>query len=821
MKRLQSLLVWCLTVSLLLAACQSAPADGAKAAEPDVPSAAEPEPPAPPPAEPALSGDSMAADAIQPLSARRWLVRPQGADGVEPYGAYYGRGGSTVPGDLSGNPALAYSLTFSDTTTFPEDLPAGYNPEDLLEWGKAPGLNVDLLHKHGFTGEGSVIAYVDQPVGDHEQYNGPKLHYTSYAARDASMHGAAVLSLLAGRDIGTAPDAEIHYFAYAAPDENKENRAECLYQIIERNKTLPEGEKITMVGFSNSLDPRKEAEPAFRKAVADCEEAGVMVWFCDEYAPASFLPFSDKNDCGSLVADQWWNGSSASLFYVPSSGRTTAAVEGDGRYIYWSTGGLSWTMPYMLGLYAIAAEIDPSLNQDQLRQLAKDTARSRNGLECVDPVGFISAVLDGAGRGEEANQLRREAAERERYVYAVLNRGAMSREDLTAVENYLAAMTDVSVLVVDAGAFSGAGALYAALRADAARRSGTVAGVQIFGTPDEVPAFLAGGTVRMADGDVSDCGEFLTDLFYGNFENDPARISSGYSIMDHFEEGWDVELVPRWPVARLPLEEGQYADFFGRYRAFVEDTGLRQLDFVSFSSPIFPNEEHIDDMGRFLERADGEFHLLDVPYRLYGTLEGDYPVTTGVQGGFSLEELARENEAGAAELVINGHGALSSGVDYCVFVDGEQERCAFLTSENVGTVLDGNSYYLDAWSCETGAGMADNFITAALTGRCMGAFAATAELSNNGIDCEAGLDDLPKGNPFYFFYQYLSALREGYGRSAAFFSAQRAYGQVLLADSAGGLRVEGNYQFNLRNLLAYHNFGVLEPGLCWTCIGGM
>ena len=44
-------------------------------------------------------------------------------------------------------------------------------------------------------------------------------------------------------------------------------------------------------------------------------------------------------------------------------------------------------------------------------------------------------------------------------------------------------------------------------------------------------------------------------------QNDPARISKGYNVMDHFAEGWAVAVVPEWPVARLPLQQGEYTAF--------------------------------------------------------------------------------------------------------------------------------------------------------------------------------------------------------------------------------------------------------------------
>ena len=748
---------------------------------------------------------------IQPLGLTRQLGQPQAVDGVEPYGEYWFGDSLTISADLSHAPALAYSLTFSDRTKFPaaDQLPAGYDPEALLEWGKDPGLNVDILHEHGFTGEGAVIAYVDQPIGGYEQASGINLHYVNNSGSDTSMHGPAVLSLLAGQDIGTAPDAEVYYYAHASWKADQTTHAECLYQIIEQNKSLPEGEKITMVGFSDQIDATEANAQAFRDAVAACEDAGIMVWFCGEYASASFLPFSDKNNVQSVVPDQQFGSFVPELVYVPASGRTSAATMGGASYIYWSSGGLSWTMPYMLGLYAIAIEIDPTLTQDELRTLVVQTAYDSNGMRIVNPVGFAAAVLQGVGRTQEAKTMLQEAKARTRYLYAVMDTAAMTQEDLSAVGNYLASITDATVLVADASAYSNAGQLYSALQADAAQRGGTVAGVQIFGTPTMVPAFRVDYKVQMING-VDEGGDFLTDLFYGNFDNDVNTISDGYSVMDHFAQRWDVTLVPQWPVARLPLSKGQFAAFFDKYADFVQDTGLTRRELVNFSNPIFAQSKHIDDMGRFLNRMHSEFHLLDVPYRLYGNLDGQYPVTTKVLGNFTLENLAAETSTSSVELLVNSHGQWDN-IDQCIYVDGEEQRISLLNMDNINMVLDGAPYYLDCWTCLNGYEMENNLTTAALAGQCVGVFSATAVLSNNGVNCDAGLSDMAKSNFYYFYYSYLKALHEGKTRSQSFFTAQQAYGEALLADSANPLRGEGNYQFNLCNLLTYHNFGVLEP----------
>ena len=386
----------------------------------------------------------------------------------------------------------------------------------------------------------------------------------------------------------------------------------------------------------------------------------------------------------------------------------------------------------------------------------------------------------------------------------------MSKKDLQVVADYLAGITEATVLVCDTSTFSNAEELYTELQADAAARGGSIVGLQIFGTASMVPAFQVKYKVQMYTG-VDDAGYFMSDLFYGNFNNDAEVIANDYNVMDHFAQDWNVDLVPDWPVARLPLEKGEFSAFFEKYNACAAESGLEQLRLVNFSNPIFNQLRHIDDMSTFLNRMNSEFGLLDVDYRLYGNLDGDVPVTTKVLGGFNKENLSKENDAGAMELIINSHGQWNN-IDQCIFVGGEEKRISFLNTNDINSVLDGNCYYLDCWTCNNGYEMQDNLTTTALNGKCVGMFSATAVISNNGVDCNASVSQMKQSNFYYFYYSYLKALHNGMSRSQAFCAAQQAYAAALVADSVNGIRSgEGNYQFNLCNLLAYHNFGVLEP----------
>lgn len=159
-----------------------------------------------------------------------------GIKGVEPYGNYWYKGKNHLSQyDFSDEQDLLYTLTFSNKTQFPEGnkMPRGFDQKELLEWGKYPGLNMDILHKYGFTGVGSVVAYIDQPLEDHSEYSDGNLHYFDLIPNMSnSMHGPAVLSLLIGKNTGTAPDTEVYYLENPAWLADQSTHAECIYKII-------------------------------------------------------------------------------------------------------------------------------------------------------------------------------------------------------------------------------------------------------------------------------------------------------------------------------------------------------------------------------------------------------------------------------------------------------------------------------------------------------------------------------------------------------------------------------------------------------------
>ena len=78
---------------------------------------------------------------------------------------------------------------------------------------------------------------------------------------------------------------------------------------------------------------------------------------------------------------------------VPIDNRTYAGPEGDNVYTYGSVGGISWAEPYMAGIYALAAQVKPSITKDEFIRAVKKTAINVGGLgKIINPAGLIDEL---------------------------------------------------------------------------------------------------------------------------------------------------------------------------------------------------------------------------------------------------------------------------------------------------------------------------------------------------------------------------------------------------------------------------------------------
>ena len=81
--------------------------------------------------------------------------------------------------------------------------------------------------------------------------------------------------------------------------------------------------------------------------------------------------------------------------------RTTASHTGSDEYAFYRVGGFSWAVPYIAGVYALAAQADPAITPERFWTLAARTGRTiemehsgkRKPLgPIVDPVRLIRSI---------------------------------------------------------------------------------------------------------------------------------------------------------------------------------------------------------------------------------------------------------------------------------------------------------------------------------------------------------------------------------------------------------------------------------------------
>lgn len=271
--------------------------------------------------------------------------------------------------------------TFSTTTKWPQTLPQEFNPEEIMEKGKNPGLHVRNLHEQGITGAGIGIAIIDQNllVG-HEEYKEQLKFYEEIHPSDAvaSMHGPAVASIAVGKTVGVAPEADLYYIAeFHGEIINGSYEADFTWlamsidRILEVNKTLPNERKIRVISISVGWNPQNKGYYETVDAVNRARQQGIFVvssslqdTYGYEFQGLGRSWYSDSDDSGAYTPGSFW----ANSFYrddfsynnvllVPMDGRTTADPSGNEGYVYYAEGGLSWSIPYVAGLYALACQV--------------------------------------------------------------------------------------------------------------------------------------------------------------------------------------------------------------------------------------------------------------------------------------------------------------------------------------------------------------------------------------------------------------------------------------------------------------------------------
>jgi subtilisin family serine protease len=317
------------------------------------------------------------------------------------FDAFWGFAGVSLARlDLRNHEAVLRKMEFDSRTRWPsaDRLPAGFDPNRLLEEGKNPGLGVRRLHEQGIDGRGVGIAIIDQPLlRNHKEYADRIVHYEPIEVPwvPVQMHGPPVSSIAVGKDCGVAPKASLYYYA-VPPWKWQDNKpwADLLERIVEFNETLGDKPRIRVVSISLGMFSVRPNFDAWTKAVEKASQHGILVVTCD----SAFLrlatlrrdPSGDFDDPNCYRTARYSDKRPA--LCVPAGNRTTASHHGPDVYTYEIEGGMSWAVPYLAGVAALACQIDPEITPAQIVQLWTATATKTEAGPIVSPPGFIETV---------------------------------------------------------------------------------------------------------------------------------------------------------------------------------------------------------------------------------------------------------------------------------------------------------------------------------------------------------------------------------------------------------------------------------------------
>lgn len=290
-------------------------------------------------------------------------------------------------------------IWFTKETKWPKELPDTFNPESVMDLGRNPGLNIQNLHKQGITGEGVNIAIIDQGLNpNHFEFENRIMWYEEIHSFDSSvsMHGPAVTGLAVGKTIGVAPDAKVYYVATSFIDASKEGNAEVnleymakgIDRILEVNEKLADEDKIKVISVSRgfSLFPGGEkGSQAVYDSIERAKKEGIFVITTTSLENYNInllglgRDFNYNPDLlssykkGKFLEDTMFYDETSINLWVPMDSRTLASAEHENSYLFTSQGGLSWTCPWLAGMFALCLQVEPNLTYQEFIDIALKT----------------------------------------------------------------------------------------------------------------------------------------------------------------------------------------------------------------------------------------------------------------------------------------------------------------------------------------------------------------------------------------------------------------------------------------------------------------
>lgn len=296
---------------------------------------------------------------------------------------------------------------FDTNTKWPYNLPEGFNPKQIMEYGKNPGLKIEDLHDQNINGAGVNIAIIgDALLQNHSEYKGQLKLYENIHCLDkkSTESGCAAASIAVGETTGIAPQAKLYYVANTAGKYEGDKfiadltwLASAIDKVIEINNGLPKNKKIRVLSIGAEISKEDKGYDSLLKTANKAKDSGIFVvssMIYDmytsydvnriefEYQGLGRLPMSEPDELTSYVPGIQWANSFYSFtrntraietLLVPADSRCTASPTGVKDYAFYTIGRNNVSSAYIAGLYALACQVKPNITPQIFWRAALET----------------------------------------------------------------------------------------------------------------------------------------------------------------------------------------------------------------------------------------------------------------------------------------------------------------------------------------------------------------------------------------------------------------------------------------------------------------
>ncbi len=317
-------------------------------------------------------------------------------------------------------------LSFDTLTLWPERFPASFSPAEILERGKDPGLNINLLHKKNITGKGVSIAVIDQRIfTGHKEYKDRlevygEFHYfrlERFLKRKG--HGEGMVSVIAGKTCGIAPGSKIYYLATdpgtLSVFSSSYYSYDLKYLALAVERILRESGDISAVVFASVWPDKKlKGYEYLLKTLQKVSQKGIFIasplsdYYGYRIGALTRNPLSDPNRFSSYSPFKLFAGlggeKGEKVIFVPGDSRTVASPYGENEYAFLRHSKYSVAVSYMAGLWALCKQAKPDLSPREFMKEAYGSSRrikfSGREIRIVNPVKLVSRFEKKGGRNE-------------------------------------------------------------------------------------------------------------------------------------------------------------------------------------------------------------------------------------------------------------------------------------------------------------------------------------------------------------------------------------------------------------------------------------